>query len=97
MTSLKNDIKVVKDNQRRKGPPGKIKLAKALRVLLEEKDFNSITTAEIASTAGTNEALIYRYFGDKRGLLHRLRRKWSTSRRAAETINPEHIEILSIE
>ncbi len=55
-----------------KDPPGKIKLADALRHLLEEKDFNSITTAEIANTAGTNEALIYRYFGDKRGLLHQI-------------------------
>ena len=37
---------------------------------MKEKDFNSITTAEIANTAQANEALIYRYFGDKRGLLH---------------------------
>jgi len=37
---------------------------------LGEKDFSSITTAEISKTSGVNEALIYRYFGDKRGLLH---------------------------
>ena len=53
-------------------PPGKIKIAEALRKLLEEKDFSSITTAEIAKTAGVNEALIYRYFNDKRGLLHQV-------------------------
>lgn len=53
-------------------PPGKTKLIGALRHLLEERDFNSITTAEIANAAETNEALIYRYFGDKRGLLHRV-------------------------
>ena len=53
-------------------PPGKTKLIAALRHLLEERDFNSITTAEIAKSAETNEALIYRYFGDKRGLLHRV-------------------------
>ncbi|UCF95213.1 MAG: TetR/AcrR family transcriptional regulator [Desulfobacterales bacterium] len=53
-------------------PPGKIKIAEALKTLLEEKDFNSITTAEIAKTSGVNEALIYRYFKDKRGLLHHL-------------------------
>lgn len=51
-------------------PPGQIKIENALRRLLEEKDFNSITTAEIARTSGVNEALIYRYFKDKRGLLH---------------------------
>ena len=38
--------------------------------LLADKDFSSITTAEISSTAKANEALIYRYFTDKRGLLH---------------------------
>ena len=53
-------------------PPGGIRIAKALRELLENKDFNSITTAEIATVSGMNEALIYRYFGSKRELLHRL-------------------------
>jgi len=53
-------------------PPGGIKIAKALRTLLENKDFNSITTAEIAMASGMNEALIYRYFGSKRELLHYL-------------------------
>jgi len=51
-------------------PPGKIKIAEALKILLRENDFNSITTADIARTSGVNEALIYRYFKDKRGLLH---------------------------
>ena len=51
-------------------PPGKIKIADALKTLLKEKDFNSITSAEIAATSGVNEALIYRYYKDKRGLLH---------------------------
>lgn len=56
--------------KKKKGPPAKIKLAEAMRQLLKNKDFQSITTDEIASAAGANEALIYRYFGDKRGLLH---------------------------
>ena len=51
-------------------PPGKLKIAEALKILLRENDFNSITTADIARTSGVNEALIYRYFKDKRGLLH---------------------------
>ncbi len=51
-------------------PSGRIKLANALRDLLAQKDFSSITTAEISRTSGVNESLIYRYFGDKRGLLH---------------------------
>ena len=50
--------------------PSKVKLAKAMNKLLRNKDFNSITTAEISRVAGANEALIFRHFKDKRGLLH---------------------------
>lgn len=53
-------------------PPAKLKLAAAMRRLLRTKNFSSITTAEISRTAGANEALIYRYFKDKRGLLHQV-------------------------
>jgi AcrR family transcriptional regulator len=53
-------------------PPSKIKLAAALRTLLAQKDFGSITTVAISRQAGVNEALIYRYFRDKRGLLHQV-------------------------
>ncbi|MFH1137816.1 MAG: TetR/AcrR family transcriptional regulator [Pseudomonadota bacterium] len=51
-------------------PRGKVMLAIGLEKLLAQKDFNSITTAEIARASGINESLIYRYFGEKRGLLH---------------------------
>jgi AcrR family transcriptional regulator len=51
-------------------PPAGVKIMQALRLLLQEKSFDSITTAEISRVAGANEALIYRYFMDKRGLLH---------------------------
>ena len=51
-------------------PPGRVKLANAVRRLLETKDYGSITTSEISRESGVNEALIYRYFGNKRGLLH---------------------------
>jgi AcrR family transcriptional regulator len=51
-------------------PPSRLKITQALKVLLRDKDFNSITTAEISRVAGVNEALIYRHFIDKRGLLH---------------------------
>jgi len=44
----------------------------AMKSLLHEKNFDSITTAEISRVAGVNEALIYRYFKDKRGLLHKV-------------------------
>jgi len=47
-----------------------MKIAASLRQLLENKDFGSITTAEIARTAGVTEALIYKYFKDKRDLLY---------------------------
>ncbi len=53
-------------------PPGRIRIIKAVKVLLQEKDFNSITWAEIAKTANVNEALIYKYFKDKRNLLHQV-------------------------
>jgi TetR/AcrR family fatty acid metabolism transcriptional regulator len=68
-TSLSADM-AVDCTGRSDAPPAKLKLAAAMRQLLRTKDFNSITTAEISRTAGANEALIYRYFKDKRGLLH---------------------------
>lgn len=51
-------------------PPSMTKLADALEALLKEKDFNSISAAEISRTAQVNESLIYRYYKDKRGVLH---------------------------
>lgn len=51
-------------------PPGGIKIIDAFILLLKEKEFSSITTAEIAEVSGVNESLIYRYFGSKRELLH---------------------------
>jgi len=53
-------------------PPGRIKIVQALISLLEQKEFNAITTAEIAKKAGVTEALIYKYFKDKRDLLHQV-------------------------
>lgn len=53
-------------------PPGKKKILKALRHLLEERNFASITIAEIARTAGVTEGLIYKYFKDKRDILHQV-------------------------
>jgi AcrR family transcriptional regulator len=53
-------------------PPGRTKIADALRLLMETKDFSAITTAEIAKHAGVTEALIYKYFKDKRDLLHQV-------------------------
>lgn len=53
-------------------PPGRIKIVGALKALMAEKEFNAITTAEIARNAGVTEALIYKYFKDKRDLLHQV-------------------------
>ncbi len=39
---------------------------------MRNKDFHSITTAEIASTAGVTEGLIYKYFKDKKDLLYQV-------------------------
>jgi len=57
-------------------PPGRVKIVAALKTLLEQKEFSAITTAEIAKTAGVTEALIYKYFKDKRDLLHQVLREY---------------------
>lgn len=57
-------------------PPGRVKITQALIALLEQKEFNAITTAEIAKKAGVTEALIYKYFKDKRDLLHQVLREY---------------------
>ncbi len=51
-------------------PPGKLKIINAMRTLLEDRTFESLTISEIALTAGVTEGLIYKYFKDKRDLLH---------------------------
>jgi len=53
-------------------PPGGVKIAKAFRTLLETKNFEFITTAEIAAASGMTEALIYKYFRSKREMLYSL-------------------------
>jgi TetR/AcrR family fatty acid metabolism transcriptional regulator len=53
-------------------PPGQKKISEALKDLLGMKDFNVITTAEIARRAGVTEALIYKYFKDKKDLLYQV-------------------------
>lgn len=53
-------------------PPGRIKIMKAISELMKEKDFHSITTSEIAATAGVTEGLIYKYFKDKKDLLYQV-------------------------
>lgn len=59
-----------KDRKRQSVPPGRLKISGAMIALLKKKSFDAITWAEIAGTAGVNEALIYKYFKDKRNLLH---------------------------
>jgi AcrR family transcriptional regulator len=46
-----------------------------MRSLLEERTFESITISDIAVTAGVTEGLIYKYFKDKRDLLHHVLRE----------------------
>lgn len=60
------------DTKPRSHPPSRDKIYHSFRLLLKEKGYHSITTAEIAETAGVNEALIFRYFENKRGLLYRV-------------------------
>jgi AcrR family transcriptional regulator len=56
-------------------PPGKLKIINAMRTLLEDRTFESLTISEIAITAGVTEGLIYKYFKDKRDLLHHVLRE----------------------
>lgn len=53
-------------------PPGRQKIISSLSDLMKTKDFHSITTAEIAETAGVTEGLIYKYFKDKKDLLYQV-------------------------
>ena len=64
------------DFKQKPSPPGRLKIVAALKSLLEKKEFSTITTAEIAKTAGVTEALIYKYFKDKRDLLHQVLREY---------------------
>ncbi len=72
MSRPKTTRPTVAPSRERPYPPGRVKIADALISLLEKKEFSAITTAEIAKKAGVTEALIYKYFKDKRDLLHRV-------------------------
>ena len=65
-----------KQSKSRPLPPGHVKIMQALKLLLESKEFSAVTTAEIAKRAGVTEALIYKYFKDKRDLLHQVLREY---------------------
>jgi AcrR family transcriptional regulator len=69
-----NDL--MKSSRNKHVPPGRVKITQALKSLLENKEFSAITTAEIARKAGVTEALIYKYFKDKRDLLHQVLREY---------------------
>ena len=53
-------------------PSGAVKIAEALQVLLSEKEFSAVTFDDIVRASGVSAALIYKYFGNKRGLLHQV-------------------------
>ncbi len=53
-------------------PPGRIKIMRSFSELMSQKDFHSITTAEIAGNAQVTEGLIYKYFKDKKDLLYQV-------------------------
>ncbi len=76
MVAPENRDKYLINSHHNAYPPGRIKIADALRALMEKKEFNAITTSEIAKTAGVTEALIYKYFKDKRDLLHEVLKEY---------------------
>ena len=53
-------------------PPGRIKIMESFSLLMAQKDFHSITTAQIAGNAKVTEGLIYKYFKDKKDLLYQV-------------------------
>jgi TetR/AcrR family fatty acid metabolism transcriptional regulator len=71
-----NANRTAKKSENKSTPPGRIKIMQALKLLLERKEFGAVTTAEIAKQAGVTEALIYKYFKDKRDLLHQVLREY---------------------
>ena len=72
MNQLKKNEKSTNSSSVLSYPPGRIKIVEAVKKLLENKEFQAITTAEIARTAGVTEPLIYKYFKDKRDLLNQV-------------------------
>jgi TetR/AcrR family transcriptional regulator, fatty acid metabolism regulator protein len=72
MTENGIDSQFNASNRDIQSPPGRLKIMDALRTLLAQKEFSSITIAEISRTAGVTDALIYKYFADKRDLLHQV-------------------------
>lgn len=63
------------ESQAVNNPPGKLKIINAMRTLLDDRTFESLTISEIAVTAGVTEGLIYKYFRDKRDVLHHVLRE----------------------
>ena len=59
-------------HQGKTNPPGRIKIIKSFSTLMAQKDFHSITTAQIAKNAQVTEGLIYKYFKDKKDLLYQV-------------------------
>ena len=59
-------------HKRKTNPPGRIKIMKSFSLLMAQKDFHSITTAQIARNAEVTEGLIYKYFKDKKDLLYQV-------------------------
>ncbi|MCD4719673.1 MAG: TetR/AcrR family transcriptional regulator [Desulfobacula sp.] len=59
-------------HKRKTNPPGRIKIMKSFSLLMAQKDFHSITTAQIARNAKVTEGLIYKYFKDKKALLYQV-------------------------
>ncbi len=70
MTGKRNTLIVPYKKKDPISPPGKAKIVNTMRKLLEERNFSSITISEIARDAGVTDGLIYKYFNNKRDILH---------------------------
>ena len=65
-----SDLSLLPENPA--SPPGRTRIMNSMVRLLEAREFNRITTAEIAREAEVTEGLIYKYFRDKKELLYQV-------------------------
>ncbi len=70
MNSKKESKKSSVSTKEKVSPPGRLKIQQALLALVEYKEFNDITAADIAKSANVTEGLLYKYFKNKKDLLY---------------------------
>jgi AcrR family transcriptional regulator len=68
MASVEAGDTVVRRARRRDGAATRLALLEAARALLGERGVDGVSTRDVATRAGVNQGLVYRYFGSKEEL-----------------------------